>query len=129
MKKATKKIWFVLIIAIIGSFSLMTLQANAVSATKFDDIEYSSTDIPKEKLEQIIKLMYGIHDNTIKPCGIFCLFGHSIQTGTTATTEHKVFATNPRCRVTTSFIEYCTRSDCDYFVVLRQSVSIISCCP
>jgi len=129
MKKRNKKMWIVLIIALISAITLMALQASAVSSKNFDDVEFSSPDITEEKLEQIIKSMYGISDgNTIQPFSIFCIFGHSIQTGTIISTEHRVFSTNPRCRSTVSNVQYCTRNSCSHFVIIRQAVSIIGCC-
>ena len=125
--KKNKKILFILAIAIISATMLSTLQATAVSDAKIDLMEYSSRDIPKEKLEQIIKAMYGVDGETEPSRNLLCIFGHSKTTGKITITDHNYYSTAPKCRQTISYVEYCTRSGCDYFTTLSQSVSRITC--
>ena len=123
MKKRSKRI---LLLIMVFTLMLTTLPANAVSReARYDSIEYSSEDIPKEKLEQIFKAMNGISDSSEEnPRSILCIFGHSKATGTIRTIEHRYWATAPRCRETISAFEYCTRNSCDYFIITRQN----NCC-
>jgi hypothetical protein len=131
MKKTRKKFLLMLIMVFISAVTLMTLQATAVSGeTTLDNIEYSSEDIPAEKLEQIVKSMYGISDEKPMEKGnVLCIFGHSKATGTTKTIEHRYYSTAPKCKETFSHIDYCTRSGCDYYVIVGQSINRIVCCP
>jgi len=127
MKRKSKKI---LLLIILFTVTLATLHANAFSGKiTFDSIEYSSNDIPTEKLEQIVKSMYGIsEDDPINRGNLLCIFGHSKANGTAKTIEHRYYPTAPKCKETVSFVEYCTRSGCDYFVITGQSVNRIVCC-
>ena len=128
--KKTKKWLFTVIMVLIATVMLTGLQANAVSEeTAFDNIEYSSKDIPAEKLEQIVKSMYRISGDTEgNTRNILCIFGHSKANGTTKIIEHRYYSTVPKCKETLSFIEYCTRSGCDYFAIITQTVNRIFCC-
>jgi len=127
--KINKKILLTLIIALISAVTLMALQSNAVSGITLDNIEYSSDDVPEEKLEQIVKGMYGVFDDKpmMAPANLLCIFGHSIESGTIKVTEHNYYPAAPRCKETTSHIEYCTRNGCDYFVVKNQSINRLGC--
>ena len=129
MKKINKKFLLILVMTIINTVMLMTLQTAAVSREiKLDNIEYSSENIPAEKLEQIIKSMYGIPDEKpIEKGNILCIFGHSKANGKVIATEHNYYSTAPRCRETHTNIEYCTRNGCDYFAVLNTSYNRIVC--
>ena len=128
MKKTNGKILLILSIAIISATMLTSLQANAVSNVDIFNIEYSSKDIPTDKLEKIVKTVYGIYDGTgITSRSILCIFGHSIKTGSIQTTEHNYYATAPRCKETNARVEYCTRSNCDYFTITDQAVSRTGC--
>jgi len=128
--RKTKKGVFMIIMVLITTVMLTGFQVNAVSRKNaFDNIEYSSKDIPAEKLEQIVENMYGISDDDPVDRGnLLCIFGHNKANGTTKTIEHKYYSTIPKCKETLAFIEYCTRSGCDYFVVINQSVNKIFCC-
>ena len=119
MKKINKKFLLILAMTIISTVMLMTLQTAAVSGEiKLDNIEYYSKDISAEKLEQIIKSMYGIPaEKPIEKGNILCIFGHSKANGKVIATEHNYYSTAPRCRETISTVEYCTRNGCDYFAV------------
>jgi hypothetical protein len=117
MSKNKRKILFAVIIAIVSTFTMTAFQAYAVNETGISNIQYSYEGIPEEKAEQIVKSIYGIPDDMIQPFSLLCLFGHSIQTGSITTTEHNYYSTAPRCRETVSYVDYCTRSGCDYFVI------------
>ena len=128
MKKLNKRMLLGIIMILFSVFMMTALQANAVSKdSKFVEIEYFSEDIPKEKLEQICDIMLGITEPSTR--WIFCIFGHSIATGTTRTIEHMYYPTYPRCKETVSAIEYCTRDTCDYFKIKDQAINILGCCP
>lgn len=128
MRKTSKKILLTLIMVLITTVVLTTLHANAVSSTTLDGIEYSSNDIPAAKLDQIIKQMYGVSDDIrVAPYNLLCIFGHSKTTGAVITTEHNYYTANPKCKVTNTYVEYCTRSGCDYFVVTGESTSRTGC--
>lgn len=128
MKKTSKKILLALVMALITTVTLTTLQANAVSNTTLNGIEYSSDNIPAEKLDNIVKAMYGVSDDiTVVPYNLLCIFGHSKTTGAVKTTEHNYYTAAPKCKITYTDVEYCTRSGCDYFVVTGESTSRTSC--
>lgn len=126
MKNSKKKL-FVLIMVIVSTITLSTLQANAVSFTDIDKITYTYEGISAEKAEQIVKTLYGIPDNTVQPLNLLCIFGHSTQSGIIYTTEHNAYSTAPRCREITSYVDYCTRSGCSYSTVTSESSYRISC--
>ena len=123
--KTNKRI--LLILTLVSVTMLMALQANAVSDFKIGNMEYSSADISKEKLEQIFKAMYGIYDVTKTPRNILCIFGHSTTTGTITTIEHNYYSTAPKCKETNTRVEYCNRSSCDYFLTKEQYISRVGC--
>jgi hypothetical protein len=128
MKKTNKKILFVVFILIASAISLMILQVNALSLIVTDDISYSYEGMSAEKAEQIVRVISETPDKIlIQPFNILCLFGHSIQTGTILQTEHNYYSTAPRCKETTYFVEYCTRSDCDYFKITGESINRTGC--
>jgi len=131
MKRKNKKRLLILFMVLIATIMITGLQANAVSErATLDNIEYSSENIPTEKLERIVKTMYGISEDTGENTrNILCIFGHSKANGTTKIIEHRYYSTAPKCRETISAIEYCTRSGCDYFMVLHTAYNRIVCCP
>ena len=125
MKKANKKILFVLTMAIISTMLLTSLQAYDAAGDKCicDDIEYTYKDMTEEKAVQIVHSMLGKPEDPPAPrWNLLCLFGHDIKTGTITLTEHNYYTTAPRCRVTISDVEYCNRSGCDYFAVIKQYI-------
>ena len=133
MKKATKKITFILAMAIICTALISALPAyGAIDDKKTQcgencahdhSIEIEYKDIPAEKSEMIVKSILGVPNENPGRGNIFCIFGHDKQTGTVTVTEHNYYPTTPKCRRTMSFIEYCVRSGCDYYVVTGQSVT------
>ena len=125
--KKNKKVLFILAIVIICATMLTALQAAAIEDFKIGRIEYSSEDIPKEKLDQIFNAMYGIGEETEPSRNLLCIFGHSTTMGGITVTEHNYYSTAPRCKETTAKIEYCTRSGCDYFVTKEQYISRVGC--
>ena len=125
--KKNKKVLFILAISIISATMLTVLQTTAVSDSKIGRIEYSSEDIPKEKLEQIVKAIYGVDGETEPSRNLLCIFGHNKATGTITTTEHYYYSTYPRCKETNTRVEYCTRSGCDYFTTTGQTINRVGC--
>jgi len=53
-------------------------------------------------------------NDEVSPCGIACLFGHSLKTTTANETTHNAYSTSPKCLVKKYEVTYCTRSSCDY---------------
>ena len=130
MKKVNKKALISLIIILAHIISLSAFHANAVSPVAIDEIRYSYNGISAKKAEQLIEsILVDASAATSQSFNIFCLFGHSIQTGTIKVTEHKYYADYPKCKVTTFYIEYCTRNGCEHFVTKNESVSRVGCCP
>jgi len=128
MKKMNKKVLLALFILIAGAISLMILQVNALSPIATENTSYLYEGMSAEKAEQIVEVMSGKFNETVmQPFGILCLLGHSIQTGTILKTEHNYYSTAPRCKETTFYVKYCTRSDCDYFTVTGESVNRTGC--
>jgi len=130
MKKVNKKVIFILVMAMVGTFSLTMLQ---VAATDGDlerrcvcctVVEYDYDGMDAEKAEQIVNLMLG---KATPQRNILCIFGHDKRTGTVRITEHYYYATSPRCREVSSNVEYCARSGCDYYVVKGQSTNVVFC--
>ena len=127
--KKTRKLMLLLLIA---TLIISIIPANAVSSTKLDNIDYYSDDIPVDKLDQIIKSMYGIFEDDITPrsSNPLCWVGlHSKQTGTIFTIHHNFYSTHPKCRETRTNVEYCTRDSCTWIIVTGESSMRILCCP
>ena len=127
MKKLSKLTLLILLV----TFIIAVIPANAVSIIALDDIDYYSDDIPADKLDQIIKLMYGIFDDEITPrsSNPLCWVGlHSKQTGAIITTYHNYYSANPKCLRTITRVEYCTRDSCTWIIVTGESSSRIVCC-
>jgi len=131
MRKANKKVAFILAMAMVGTFSLTMFQVTATD----DDldkrcacctvVEYEYDGMDAEKAEQIVNLMLG---KAIPQRGnILCIFGHDKRTGGIRVTEHYYYTTSPRCREVFSNVEYCARSGCDYYVVTGQSTNVVFC--
>ncbi|MDR2572486.1 MAG: hypothetical protein LBD23_19620 [Oscillospiraceae bacterium] len=64
----------------------------------------------------------------ISPASILCIFSHSMAQTTARETNHRFWATAPRCRQTTYRVDYCTRSSCNHMILTQISQSRISCC-
>jgi hypothetical protein len=79
-----------------------------------------------QKEQQIIDAING--EELIAPMNILCLFGHSMAQGTAVITDHRFWATSPRCRQTTYRVNYCTRSSCNHIVYTQLTQSRIPCC-
>jgi len=130
MKKISKKVFFIVVLAIISTFTATALQAdiNVIEKPTFGEVEYSyEGGISAEKAEQIVKAMLKIYDDDVQPLNILCIFGHSKEEGIIKTTEHNYYTTAPKCRVTYSEVEYCTRGNCSYYAVLDEFSIRTSC--
>jgi len=136
MKKLNKKFLLILLVVIISVMSIIPLQA--YNTDKIENkcccdpnclhTEYTYENIPDDIAERIIKSMSGNpEDNPESRGNFFCLFGHDKQTGGIRLTEHNYYPTAPKCRETYSYIEYCVRDGCDYYVVTGQTISKIFC--
>ena len=129
MKRLNKKIAFVLAMVMIGTLSLTMFQVSATANVEekciCPAVEYTYEGMDASKAEQIVNLMMG---NAVPQRGnIFCIFGHDKKTGTITLTEHYYYSTDPKCKKTTSSVEYCTRDGCDYYVVTGQSINRVPC--
>ena len=122
-----KKFLFVLIIAVIGAISLTAFSATASSGVTLEDIDFTYSGMSSEKAAQIVQVMFGIQDDSAAQPHFFCI-SHNIRTGTISTTQHRVHAANTRCVLTTSHVEYCTRANCNHFVVVRETTMRLICC-
>lgn len=83
------------------------------------EVSISDENISQEKMHFIADYIIGesitdVHENSVSPCGIACIFGHKIETTTATETEHNAYSSSPKCLVKKYKIEYCTRSSCDY---------------
>ena len=85
-------------------------------------------DVDSQKAQQIINTING--EEIISTRGnILCVFGHSTAKTTAIGTEHRVYATAPRCVRTNYDVTYCTRSGCDYITYTQVGGSTrIYCC-
>lgn len=127
MKKSSKKVAFILIMAIISTIFLTVFTAHAVPETEISDVHYSYEGMTAEKAEQIVKAMFGIPDDTLNQRTNSSCSSHIIKTGSIITTEHNASSTSPRCKVTTNSVEYCDRSGCSYYKVTGERVNWVSC--
>ncbi|MCL2071161.1 MAG: hypothetical protein FWH07_02885 [Oscillospiraceae bacterium] len=80
----------------------------------------------REKVQLIINTINGVE--IIEPRSILCIFGHNTAKTAALGTEHRVWATSPRCRQTIYDVTYCTRSGCNYITYTIRSQSSIHCC-
>jgi hypothetical protein len=83
-------------------------------------------DFDREKAELITALLNS--EEIAVPRSILYIFGHIKEQTTVVVTEHRVWATSPRCRRITYDVTYCTRSSCDYVVMTVRSQIAIVCC-
>ena len=129
MKNSSKKMAFILVMAIIVTISLMMFKVNAADGVEkkhiCPEVEYTYEGMDADKAEQIISLMIGKTEP--QRGNIFCIFGHDKKTGKVVLTEHYYYLNAPKCRETTSFVEYCARSGCDYYVVTAQTIVRVAC--
>ena len=112
----------------IGIISLAVFQVTAADLDEkhiCPSVEYTYDGMDADKAERIVNLMLG--KEVPQRGNIFCIFGHDKQTGTIKLTEHYYYSTSPKCKVTYSYIEYCVRSGCDYYVVTGQSTGVEFC--
>ncbi|GHV14078.1 hypothetical protein FACS1894219_09690 [Clostridia bacterium] len=92
-----------------------------------DDHGYSFEGMSYDKALQIIDKLEGVESNTPTTHGLLCIFGHDKLTGGVYQTEHSYYTTAPRCKQTISFVEYCSRNNCDYFMVTNQIITRLTC--
>ena len=127
MKKANKKILFVLTVLLICICSLTMLSAYAADdCDEHDDVEYIFENLP----EHVINAILGKDDGFIgiAPYNLLCLvMNHTKQIGAVEQWQHYYYATDPKCKVTISYVEYCTRTGCDYFWVTDQIIYRTAC--
>ena len=127
MKKINKKILFILAVLLISMFSLAMIPAYAVDdCDEHDDVEYIFENLP----DHVIKAILGEEDGFIgiAPYNLLCLISNHIkQEGSVNQYEHYYYSEDPKCKVTFSTVEYCTRSGCDYFWVTGQTIYRTGC--
>lgn len=95
------------------------------------EITIEDASISQEKMQFIADYLADEINNTydeVSPCGIACLFGHSIKTTTAKEINHNAYSSSPKCSVKEYTVKYCTRSSCDYInKELVQSYRTASC--
>lgn len=126
MKKITV---FVLIISLVFAFSLNSLaQSTGSFAFSIDGINVTITseeNISSDFAFEIAKKL--LNGNNAAARGVYCdNFGHSYVNSTATTTEHKVYASIPRCVKKTYSVKTC--SVCGYQTKTLKSSTRINCC-
>lgn len=56
------------------------------------------------------------------------LFGHDVEPVYTTTVNHYYYSTSPYCREVVYYMEPCVRDNCDYCVIVNESVDRIDTC-
>jgi len=127
MKRVNKKILFILIMSLVCMTALTMMHTYAVDEDIEEEITYEN--IPDDKAAIILKELYGIElDVPMLPINLLCVLTNHIKDyGSVTQYEHNYFADNPHCRVTTTYVEYCTRSGCDYFAINDRYTGRTSC--
>jgi len=131
MIKKNKKLIFVLAIILLITTSLTVF---AYDGHEHDDgcgceyTEYIYKDITEEKAQPIVNFLLG-HEDPPTRFNLLCIFGHSIKNAAIILTEHNYYATQPKCKQSTTIVEYCTRDGCDYFKILDEYSCPIYCHP
>ena len=77
---------------------------------------------------QIIADRIAYKDEEVSTYGIFCLFGHKIETTYAIETHHNEYSTAPRCVRRTYRVDYCSRSSCSYSEATMTSEIRVACC-
>ena len=90
-------------------------------------------DVEAQKAQQIINAINGEltisrYEDTISTLGLACIFGHSMAQTTARETNHRYYATAPRCRQVTYKVDYCTRSSCNYITYTQTTAIAVYCC-
>lgn len=111
--------------AILMAVCMLVQLGSVVGAVEKTEIVVNGV-ADKQKAQHIADTIKG--EVTISPFGIACLFGHSMAQGTAIETNHRYYATAPRCRRVTYKIDYCTRSSCNYITYTQTTVSSVYCC-
>lgn len=92
-------------------------------------VEFEDKSISPDTMEMIAESILGLRDDYAQTYGLGCtLFGHDWVTKTVFVTEHKVYATIPRCLRHTYHVTYC--EDCDKTKEETLfSTTLVNCCP
>jgi hypothetical protein len=112
---------------------VMVVQLGSVVVAETDEtfIEIVvDCDIDCQKSQLITDLIKGETStyHGIAPANFLCLFGHSMAQTTALEINHR-FWTNPtRCRQTRYRVDFCTRNNCNYAVLIQTSQVAIICC-
>jgi hypothetical protein len=110
-----------------GGFTFSDVNGTLEKDTCCYETDIVLEGIDCEETEQlIIALLNG--EEFVSPRSIFCIFGHSISTGTAIVTDHRFWAEAPRCRETRFRVEHCTRSSCNWMTMTQTTQSRIRCC-
>ena len=128
---------FFRIISFVLVFSMMApvcslaidVETDSIYTFAYEDrtIEVDAQDLTYEQAQLIAdRIVYG--ENEVSTYGIFCLFGHKIDTTYAIETHHKEYATAPRCVRRTYRVDYCTRSSCSYSEATMTSAVRVYCC-
>jgi len=125
------------IISFVLVFSMMVpvytlaadVRTDSVYTFVYEDrtIEIDAADLTYEQAQIIAdRIVYGNSD--VSTYGIFCLFGHKIETTAAIEIHHKEYAEVPRCVRRSYRVEYCSRSSCSYSEATLTSAIRVYCC-
>lgn len=108
-----------------GDAGVYEYEINGIEYT----VEFEDENISPDKKAIIAETLLGLRDTSVQTYGLGCtLFGHDWVTKTVFVTEHKVYATIPRCLRHTYDVTYCEDCDKTKSETLISSV-YIDCCP
>lgn len=114
------------IILVFSSFQMLAFaDSNDFSEAEITFEFYN--EVSEATKKKIISHFTGDSKTIIEERGITCtLFGHDIETGSTAVVTHKVKTTAPRCLRETYSYEICSRCDYEEYTFLYSEY--IYCC-
>lgn len=124
----------------VGLFILMSLMCvvataqDTGSAYTFETedahytVEFEDNRLSAEQQQTVAeKLVFASGDDSVQKYGLGCtLFGHDYVYTTASVIEHKVRATEPRCKKYMYDVKYC--EDCDFTEETLTSTAYIICC-
>jgi len=133
MMKINKKVILILAIIILITTSLTVFAYDGHEHDEKCECEYTEItykDITEEKAQPIVNFILG-HEDPLPPTrfNLLCIFGHNIKNAAIILTEHNYYPTQPKCKESTTIVEYCIRDGCDYFKILDEYSMPILCHP
>ena len=121
-----KKI-FAILLSVSFILGAMSVTVNAADSFEEPTIEFIFNEGTSAEIQERIIADFTGEDDGAATYGLTCtLFGHKLDTGTTATVTHNARTTAPRCLRNTYNYEICSR--CDYSNYTLIGSTYISCC-